>query len=144
MKSELSTLEQVVSTCGVTSREQVRHYSITYWECVFVALGNQHAMRMRHIVILSSVAFPAIQYVPTLSHKRHELWGGGEESYWTQNVCFDFSYNFCVKHFSFRKQLSKIWSNVSSLQRRQRVRRRRTRVTRVQELHISSYEQRLT
>ena len=26
---------------------------------------------------------------------------GGKISYWTQNVCFDFCYKFCLKHFSF-------------------------------------------
>ena len=34
--------------------------NITYFECVSVALGIQHAMRMRRI-ILSSVAWPAVQ-----------------------------------------------------------------------------------
>jgi hypothetical protein len=28
------------------------------------------------------------------------IWGGGG-IHWTQNVCFDFLYNFCLKHFSF-------------------------------------------
>jgi len=37
-----------------------------------VALGIQHAKRMRR-VLLSSVASPAIQYFPTLSHKRHDF-----------------------------------------------------------------------
>ena len=37
--------------------------------CVYVALGIQHAMRMR-LVILSSVACPALQYFSTLSHQK--------------------------------------------------------------------------
>jgi hypothetical protein len=39
-----------------------------FWECVFLALGVQHAMRMRRI-ILSSVACPALKYFSTLSHE---------------------------------------------------------------------------
>ena len=42
--------------------------SIAYSECVFLALGIQHAMRMRRI-ILSSVACPALRYFSKLSHK---------------------------------------------------------------------------
>ena len=44
--------------------------SITYSECVSVALGIQYAMRMRRI-LLPSVSCPALPYFPTLSHKRH-------------------------------------------------------------------------
>jgi hypothetical protein len=44
--------------------------SITYCECVFVALGIQHAMRMRHIVICGR---PILQNISTLSHKRHDF-----------------------------------------------------------------------
>jgi len=48
---------------------QWKTVSITYSECVFVALCIQHAMRMRRIVIYGC---PAVQYFSTLPHKRHE------------------------------------------------------------------------
>jgi len=71
--------------------------SITQHECVYLlALGIQHALRISHFIICG---LPGSKYVFTLSHKRHDF--RKKKSYWTQNVCFDFLYNICLKHFSF-------------------------------------------
>ena len=42
--------------------------SVTYCECVFVALGIQHATLKRHIVICG---LSRATYSPTLTHKRY-------------------------------------------------------------------------
>ena len=46
--------------------------STTYSECVSVALGNQHALRMR-LITLSSVTCPAVQNFSAVSHTQHDF-----------------------------------------------------------------------
>ena len=70
----------------------------TYTEYVFVALVIEHATHMRCIILSSVVCLALPYFFFTLSHKRHDF---RKKSYWIQNVCFDFLYKFCVKHFSF-------------------------------------------
>jgi hypothetical protein len=48
-------------------------------------------------VVMSSVSCSALQY---FSHIILQTTRFSGKCYWTQNVCFDFLYNFCLKHFS--------------------------------------------
>jgi hypothetical protein len=57
---------KVTLRCACVTLLPWKAISITYVECVFVALGIQHAKGMHSIK--SSVAYPAVVYISTLSH----------------------------------------------------------------------------
>jgi len=73
---------------------------VTHSECVFVALGVQHATRIRHVAIC---ALPRSTIFSPHYLTNGTIFEGGGIIYWTQNVCFDFMYNFCLKHFRFQE-----------------------------------------
>ena len=58
--------------------------------------------------ILSFVACPALQYFSTLSQKRHDF----RRNVIEHQMCSDFLYKFCIKHFSFWEEVSEIWSKM--------------------------------
>ncbi len=79
---------------------------ITYSECVCVsvALVIQHAKRMRRI-ILWSVAWPAVAYFSTVTHKWHDFRGRGREGkLMTVKCVFYCLYNFLSETFLTRRE----------------------------------------
>jgi len=96
------TLRSVSVTIAVVQEQWVLHnLSVHLHHRVY------HATRMRHSVICG-LSLSTI--FSTLSLKRHDF-RKKKKLYRTQNVCFDFLYKFCLKHFSFWEEMSEIWWN---------------------------------
>jgi len=79
-----------------------KEISITYTKCAFVALGIQHAMCMRHIVI---VACQALRHLSILSHKRHDF----RKTVVEHKKCVLSCSTTFVWKFSFQEGMSEMW-----------------------------------
>ena len=64
-----------------------------FWVCV---CSLSYLAERMLLIILSSVACPALNYSSTLPHKQHDFLKKKVPEY----KCFDFLYNLCLKHFS--------------------------------------------
>jgi len=73
--------------------------SITYFECVSVAIIIQHAKHMR-LVILSSVACLSLPYFIHII-SRTTLFSKVKKKKIEHKMCFDFLYDLCMKYLSF-------------------------------------------
>ena len=82
---------------------RVRAMSIIEPVWVFVALGIQHAVRMRHIVMCGLSRCTVFFHVCL---KRHD--SRVKKKLSNKKCVFCFLYNFCLKHFSFEKEFSEI------------------------------------
>ena len=70
--SEYRNAEVCNETCKCNYSCNGKAISITYSECVPVAIVNQHAMRMRHFTICGLSVCLSVPYFQQLPHKRHE------------------------------------------------------------------------
>ena len=82
--------------------------TITYSACVCVCVDfcTQHAIRMSRIIACSHSGYTVFFHVISWWSR---FW---KKSYWIWNACFDFLYSFCLEHFSFEEEVSKIWSKL--------------------------------
>jgi len=91
-KNRQFTLKRVTEARSCNHCYRATAISITYSECVFVALGIQHALWSVWLYNIFPRYFINVTF----------FWGvGGAGSFWTWNTCSDFLYDFSLKLSAF-------------------------------------------
>ena len=78
-----------------------------FWVCVCSLSYSTFQSHAPHYIVICGLTGRTISFCSSSYMAQFK-----EKSYWTQNACFDFLYNFCVTHFSFREELNEIWSQM--------------------------------
>jgi hypothetical protein len=90
------TLKLVHETIVAVEKPQVLLLCVCVRACMHARACHLWPLWLHHII-------------RPLSHRLHHL----QKSYWIQNVCFDFLYNFYLEHFSFKRDIA-IYMKTSS------------------------------
>jgi hypothetical protein len=81
--------------------------SITYCECVFVALSFQYAMRIRRITLY--LACPGLSYYSTLSHKRYDF---RKKKGTSHKMWVSFSPKFLSEIIPILRKFVRVWPHI--------------------------------
>jgi len=86
-----------VCVCGVCAYMCVCMFVCVVCVCV---CSLRYPSGKGHAPYIHPWPTPFYQYFPTFSQKTAPF---SEKSFWTQNLSFDFLYDFCMKHFFLRR-----------------------------------------
>ena len=110
------------SPCAITFQLEST-YSVTFRRLRGTVVEGEKAGSITQPECICSLRYPACNAHAPYCHQWPDplynifphfptngtIFGGKKNCYWTQNMCFDFLYNFCLKHFSFWEEMGEIW-----------------------------------
>jgi len=91
----ITQLRRVRVTTVAVEKQLV--WNLTVCVCILALVNGMQVSSFLSRIIVSSAACLALPFFATLSHKRQHF----REKATDHNICFDFTYNRCVKKFSY-------------------------------------------